>query len=550
MIGKARPNPDRNVGEVSRQRTSGVFSGMSAKARAGFYAATGQADPALATVRSAAVDAQKSRLPQMAAALSYRTIFGLLPVIIVALVAVKFFASEEQVRTAVEKALEYSGLSAIAVEPEPPMGPPAPVEEADAQIPLVEGEPVEEASVAVAPKPEPPAAVDEWITGLIERVNKVSLGAVTLGGAIMLIYAALAMLVEIEVAFNQIYRVPRGRSWVRRIMQYWTLLTLGPLALIATFWVGQQFMERAQKLSPTVGITLGSPDGSRSVAVTAIGYAVTVAISTAFFLVAYISVPNTKVKLRPALVGAVTAALLWEAGKWGFTKYLSFSDGTAKLYGALALIPLFLLWVYFTWVIVLFGLQIAYQMQHGRAKTRAQPMSETGPTLVDPAAAIVVLNAVARGFESGKTLDAPTLARATALPDHVVRLVVGKLAEKGLLHRIDAAADDAEPCYALARSPSNVRVSEVLELGYELAGSSSSDDAISRLHRAQIDSVADQTLASLAGLGQPVRLPGVENRTPPRTDGGLTVLPGLKERVSGDGIPRPDRPAAKLAEPT
>jgi len=169
--------------------------------------------------------------------------------------------------------------------------------------------------------------------------------------------------------------------------------------------------------------------------------------------------------------------------------------------------------VYFTWIIILFGLQIAYQLQHGRAKTRAQPISEMGPMLVDPAAALVVLTAIARGFEAGKALDAPSLSKNAKLPEPVVRLVVGKLAERGLLHRLDTPGEDAEATYALARSPATIRVAEVLELGYELAGAIDADDSIDRLHRAQIDMVGEQTLATLA-LGRPALVATLEPRGP------------------------------------
>ena len=540
MIGKPRPNPDRASTEVPAQRSSGALTGMSgfARARAGLFRTRQTADPALSTVRSAAADAQKSRLPQMAAALSYRTIFGLLPIIIVALVGLKFFASEEDVRTAVEKALEYTNLSAIAVNPEDTViGPPGPEPEVvapdDPAVAGVDGENPDAAPPAR--RDEPPAAVDKWITDLIDRLNQISITAISSAGAVMLIYAAMAMLVEIELAFNQIYRVPRGRSWVRRIMQYWTLLTLGPVALVTTFYIGQKFMTKAQDFS---GYTM-SPTTALF-----IGYLTTVVVSTSFFLIAYISVPNTKVRFRPALMGALTAALMWEAGKWGFTQYLSMFKGTAKLYGALSLIPLFLLWVYFTWLIVLFGLQIAYQLQHGRAKTRAQPISDMGPTLVDPAAALVVLSAIARGFEAGKTLDAPALTRATSIPEPVVRLVIGKLAERGLVHRIDGQGDEAEPLYALARPPTNIRVAEILELGYELSGSTGGDEAIANLHRAQLDAVADQSLASLAGLGKSSRLPSIDAR--PRTDG---AFPQVKPADENGSASRGGGVAATLPEP-
>lgn len=562
MIGKPRPTPDRASSEAQRQPSSGALTGLGGPKKPATTPRPGRnwfkkqsEKPLPGTMRSAAMDAQKSRLPQMAAALSYRTIFGLLPVIIVALVAVKYFASEEHVRTAVEKGLEYSGLSAIAVPEEVVanwdsewMGPPPPPSSLPAVQPP-EGTDSESVATGGAPLPvegpRPPAAVDKWITGLIDEVNEVSLKAIGLAGAIMLIYAAMAMLVEIELAFNQIYRVPRGRSWARRVMQYWTLLTLGPLGLVATFFVSQQYIAKAQAFAAERGVQLGSG----TLTTTLIGYAITVAISTTFFFVAYITVPNTKVKMRPALMGALAAALLWEAGKWGFTQYLSHFGGTAKLYGALALLPLFLLWVYFTWMVVLFGLQIAYQLQHGRANTRAQPIAENGPALVDPAAALAVLTAVARGFDEGKALDAAGISKSTALAEPVVRLVVGKLAERGMLHRLDHGADDEEPTYALARSPSAIRVSEVLELGYELAGTTQSDESIMWLHRAQIESVGDQTLASLIGSIRPGALPGGLPAGPEaRTVRPETANGPSKGRTPEGEQSRPGGAAATLAE--
>lgn len=500
MLGKPRPNSDRSSSEPARPAASGALTGISTSPprparRAGLFGKP--ADSTTSTLRSAAADAQRSRLPQMAAALAYRTIFGLLPVLIVALVAVKYFASEEHVRTVVERALSYTGLSSIAVNDaaagggwlDDMMGPPPP--QAVAPDAASDGAP-----------PPPPPGIDKWITGLIERVNTISFKAIGFIGAITLIYAALAMLVEIERAFNQIYRVPRGRSWIRRIMQYWTLLTLGPLALLSTFYVGQQFASRVEKMASDHGYSLGSG----ALTISATGYAVTVLISTGFFLLAYICVPNTKVKFRPALVGALASALLWEAGKWAFTQYLTYSTFNAQIYGALALIPLFLLWVYFTWLIVLFGLQIAYQLQHGRANTRAQPFLDIGPTLVDPAAALVVLSAIARGFESGRAEDAASLTKATRLPEPVVRLVLAKLSERGLLHRLENDREDAEPSFVLARSPSSIRVAEILELGYELAGSAEPDEAVARLHRVQVEAVGDQTLASIVSQGGQPRI--------------------------------------------
>ncbi|HWQ28598.1 MAG TPA: YhjD/YihY/BrkB family envelope integrity protein, partial [Dehalococcoidia bacterium] len=143
---------------------------------------------------------------------------------------------------------------------------------------------------------------------------------------------------------------PAGRSWARRITQYWTLLTLGTILLFTTFYVGEKFKSWAADVGESTGLM-----GRGPVALAVIGYSVTVVISTLLLLLAYLTVPNTKVRWRPALVGAFVAAVLWEAGKWGFTQYLRYSAAYERIYGSIALIPLFLLWVYLTWLIVLLG---------------------------------------------------------------------------------------------------------------------------------------------------------------------------------------------------
>lgn len=440
------------------------------------------ADPAIKALRDAATDAQRSRLPQMAAALSYRTIFGLIPVLVVAMVLVRAYTGPETRAELITRGMNYAGVSAIALQDSAFVGPPTKAEAA--------------AAVLDANSVDLPAL----LRGVIERAETtVSFQAIGWIGFVMLLYAAIAMLVEIERAFNQVFRVPRGRSWVRRVVNYWTLITLGGLGLIATFYVGIQFQSWAAHLSETRGWTIGSG----TLTVQLVGYAVTVAISTLMLTLLYASIPNTRVKPLPALLGALLAALLWEAGKFGFGEYLSYASGYARLYGSLALIPLFLLWVYYTWLIVLFGLEVTYQLQHGRAKTRPQPLYESGPVIVEPAAGLLVLTAVARAMVSGTPQSLRALALSTGLAESVVSLVVARFAERGLLLRVESGGgrvDSAEPLYTLARTPGSIRVAEVLSIGFELAGGPESNPVVARMRRAQIDAAGSETLADAADL--------------------------------------------------
>jgi membrane protein len=398
-------------------------------------------------VMSAAEGAQRSRLPQMAAALSYRTIFGLIPVIAVALIALKAFTTKEDMTRAINEAMQYTGLASIAVEEQELVGPPLPVES---------GDPSAHAREAKQER------LDDWIGDLVNRVMSLDMRAITIIGLGALIYAALSMLVEVERAFNQIYRVPIGRSWVRRITHYWTLLTLMPLGLFATFAVGQRVSVWLSDPANLGGLAKG-----QVLIVGAAGYLSTVGISMLLFLLAYTVVPNTRVKFVPALIGALLAAILWEAGKWGFTQYVRYSAGYSRLYGSIALIPLFLLWVYVTWCVVLVGLNVAYYLQVGR-HGKAEAADCPPPSFVDPASILTLMATMARRFHEGQPVDPPMLASKLALHEPIVVQMLERLARAGMILRVEH--EERPGYFALARPPEGIDAEHVLRIGEELSG--------------------------------------------------------------------------------
>lgn len=426
-------------------------------------------DPAVRAIRDAAAETERSRLPQMAAALAFRTIFAFIPMAVVALVIIRGQMTVEDRHDVIARMLSFTAVSNITVPPAEFVGPTTPLESTDLTL---------------------------IITDLVDRADRtVSFKALGWIGFVTLLYAAIAMLVEIERAFNQVFRVPRGRSWTRRIVNYWTILTLGGIGLVATFYVGARFESWANDIVSRQGFALGSGE----VTVRIIGYSVTVVISTILLTLMYALVPNTRVRAAAALVGAFIGALLWEAGKAGFQQYIHFSASYAKVYGTMALIPLFLLWVYYTWLIVLFGLLITHQLQHGRNRTSAQPLSDSGPTIVEPSAGLVVMTAMARAMAAGTPQTVKSLCVATGLAESVVAMVVARYAERGLLLRVERGnPDHDETQYTMARAPGAVRVAEVLSIAFDLAGGPESNPVIERMRKAQIDAAGSETLADAA----------------------------------------------------
>lgn len=386
----------------------------------------------------------RTGITRMAAALAYRTIFSIIPMLAIGLLIFGSVVSEEQIEGGVRRLLGYAGISQISVSEEfieaPIMGP-MPAGDPDA---VEDPEPILSA-------PE----VDEIITDLVVRVNatlkNLPTGWIALITGLVLLYAALSMLIEVEKSFNHVCGAPVGRSWLRRLILYWTMLTLGGVLLAATFWTGDAL----------AGWVRGG--GGSAIRGSVAGYGVSVLISTVLLTVAYMAIPTVRLQLRAVIAGAFMAAVAWELGKWGFTLYLKYSTGTAQFYGAMALLPLFLLWVYVTWVIVLLGLQAAFALQHfARLMAAVDAPERSGPQIVDPAAAVALVGAIVRAHQRGESPDAGELGETLAIDATVVETLLRRLEKAGLVRRVLSGGDD-EAGWVPARPPEMIEVGEILD---------------------------------------------------------------------------------------
>jgi membrane protein len=171
-----------------------------------------------------------------------------------------------------------------------------------------------------------------------------SVSGLTLPGTVALVVTALMLMFRIEVAFNRIWRVERARSFINRIIMYWAVLTLAPLL------IGGALVFSAQNIISGQGLQeLVSPGLSR------VGLFL---LTTVVFTLIFLLVPNCRVRLRAAVSGAVLSAFLFELAKFGFVAWVS-NANYAVIYGALATVPIFLLWLYLVWVVVLLGASLA-----------------------------------------------------------------------------------------------------------------------------------------------------------------------------------------------
>ncbi|MFT5424010.1 MAG: membrane protein [Phycisphaerales bacterium] len=438
----------------------------------------------------AAMRLHRTQIPRMAAALAYRTLFGLIPVMAISLIVFGQLLNDNQLKSGVQRSLEFFQLDKIVLEeqqlepqrfeemPADLAGPPAP-------LPLTGGV----------------DRLDQLVTDLVQRagtsIAQIPNTRIAIVSLLILIYAAISMLVEIEKAFNHIYHAHSGRKWIRRFFLYWTALTLGVAMLVATFAVGEWVKTYAVSLA-----------GSTGYLAAVIGFVMTVFISTLLFFTAYMTMTNTRVRWRSAIAGAMVAAIIWELGKWGFRSYIEFSVGYARVYGSLAVLPLFLLWVYVTWLIVLFGLQVAYTLQTIR-EWDDEDAADT-PGLIDPAVALAVASAVASRFSSGKLATRDIVADACGLTDRVTSAILETFEAQGLVHLVERNNREG---YALAAPPETLLASRVLEAAAPMireARGTERPPVLDRLVAARVEALGDLTLADL--MPKPGAAPSVDSR--------------------------------------
>jgi len=176
-------------------------------------------------------------------------------------------------------------------------------------------------------------------------------------GVALLAVTSIMMMKNIEAAFNRIWRVGKPRKGMSSFLLYWAVLSLGPVLMglgiaVSSYIASLPFISSATDMVGRAGMLSLLP----------------VLLSATVFTLLYAAVPNCRVPLRNALIGGVVVALLFETAKRGFALFVTSSPSYQLIYGAFAAVPLFLLWIYISWVIILLGAELT------RALTVFQPV--------------------------------------------------------------------------------------------------------------------------------------------------------------------------------
>lgn len=269
-----------------------------------------------------------------------------------------------------------------------------------------------------------------------------SAARLTTVGIGFLAITAMSMMLTIDHAFNVIWRVTRPRPLVKRLVIYWAVLTLAPLligaSLSLTSWLVGLSMGYAKHI-PLLGI------GALKI--------LPVLFATLAFALLFRLVPNRYVPRSHALIGALVAAVLFETMNRIFGYYVSHFPTYKLVYGAFASVPIFLMWIYLSWLTILFGAEIAASLSHWRTPA-AQQVSPT-TRLLD---ALRVLQTLINGFQQGIVSTFPEMSKSLHIGYDELEKILEKLASADMVRKAEGQG------WLLMRDANNIRASELLHL--------------------------------------------------------------------------------------
>jgi len=296
------------------------------------------------------------------------------------------------------------------------------------------------------------AGSQEIVARLIDYVDRVNVGSLGAIGLLTTLLTVIMLLGNIENAFNQIWKIQTPRPVKNQFSDYLVLVVVMPLFLFAALSVTASL-----KSAVLIGFVRSLGLGWLSLAGIRLAPYV---ILWLFFTFFYMFMPNTRVRLKPALIAGVVIGTCWQVAEWA---YITLQVGFAKynaIYGTFAQLPIMMVWLYVSWVIVLAGAELSYTLQHFAQirEHRRQARARAGLRLE---AAVALLEAVQRAFVAGlpgRTVQ--ELAAETRLSQGLVQTVLASLAGMRVLAE---ASQQGRAVYLPARDLAALPFVELLE---------------------------------------------------------------------------------------
>ncbi len=291
-------------------------------------------------------------------------------------------------------------------------------------------------------------SVKQWLDDLVLNVNFGALGGV---GVALLVVTTLLLLAEVERSLNEIWGIDRDRTWARKFLAYWPLVTLGPilfgLSLTATASLeASPTVQRAIEVLPALHLAFKVGP---------------LMLTWSGFSLMYMILPNTRVHARFAIIGGVVGGSLWEAAKVLFAVYAGRAISYSAIYGSLGVVPLTIVWLYVSWLVTLSGALVTFAVQNAKSYEPTGDRYAIGQRAEERLGVAVAVAVFAR-FEDGLgASDLETLSARVAGPPRTMGRILRQLAAGRILIE---TTESGSVSYAPGRPAATTSIADVLDV--------------------------------------------------------------------------------------
>ena len=288
-----------------------------------------------------------------------------------------------------------------------------------------------------------PEAANKVISVYMQQFADNAIKLTSIGTAFLGV-TALALMLTIDNALNSIWRVSRLRPLLHRLLIYWAVLTIGPLL------IGASISLTSWLISVSMGFTHDIP--GIDVALLRLGPLLLTSIA---FSIPYIIVPNRPVSWLHAVIGGVSAAIGFEVMKQGFALYITQFPTYQAVYGAFAMVPIFLLWVYLSWLMVLLGAVIAASLSSWRFREWQRGPVPLGRQFVD---ALRLLQVLGEALRKGKVETYSSLRQKLNLSAEEIEPLLELMNQANIVRQVKTGG------WVQIREPERIKVADIYRL--------------------------------------------------------------------------------------
>ncbi|MDT8376996.1 MAG: YhjD/YihY/BrkB family envelope integrity protein [Mariprofundaceae bacterium] len=336
------------------------------------------------------------------------------------------------------------------------------------------------------------------IVSFVDNIKVGVLGSLGLG---MLIYTVISLLTKIEKSFNYIWHIDQARAFGQRFSEYLSVILVGPLLIFSALGMTASLMSSTvvQEIStlPLLGLIVDS-----------VGKLIPYSLVVAAFTFVYIFMPNTKVKIGPALIGGLIAGIAWESTGWIFGAFVVNSAKYTAIYSGFAILIMFMIWLFVSWLILLLGSRIAFYCQHPEHLGMRPGQLDLSARMTERLSLLVMFY-IGRHYyrhQTGWQLD--ELARWLGVPVNVAEKILNKLHDRHLI----LYTSEKSPPYVPAQDMETMQLRHILDavrtgddgsgdIAWKLPEEPAVDGMLRNNDEAIIQAMGNQTLKEMVLVG-------------------------------------------------